>query len=212
MIARFTYLFLLTLISCNFSTSSDKKYNDEKEYEKFGLDIISKNEYFASQKAKNLSKKGVNLGLEGKYEEAEKILKKALKEEPNNPVILNNIGLTYYKRGVYNEAIKFYKHALKVSDSTSLMAAMNLGLTYYEQMDYARALNIMNFTLEKSKNDNTRKLITLLHRLMVNIELEDCNEINKDRKMVEYLRYNNQLGDFKERIDRIDQEVGKLCQ
>ena len=204
-------LVLIFLCGCNFSDKQNSK-KDKKIYERKGEDdIISTNEFFASENANKLSREGVSLGLEGKYEEAEKIFEKALKAEPNNPVILNNIGLTYYNRGIYNEAIKYYNHSLEVSDSTSLMAAVNLGLTYYQQMDYTRALKIMNFTLQKSENDNTINLTTRLHRLMVNIELENCDEIEKDRKAIEYLRYNNQVGDFKEKIAQIDKEVNKLC-
>ncbi len=204
------FAFLIVLLSsCNFSNESN---NEEKQYEIYGDDIVSLNEYFASKNASKLSRKGVDLGLKKKYDEAEKVFRKALDEEPNNPIILNNIGLTFYNRGIYNEAIKYFTRALKVSDSTSLLAATNLGLTYYEQMDYARALKIMSFTLNQSKNDNTRKLIVRIHRVMVNIELENCNEIEKDRKVIEYLRYNNQLGDFKEKIEQLDIIVKKLCQ
>ncbi len=208
---KWFFPFLLLLFSCNFSADTDRKSDKQKEYEKFGYDVVTNNEFFASQKAENLTKKGVDLGLEGKYEEAEKIFQKALKEEPENPVILNNIGLSLYNRELFNEAIVFYEKALEVSDSTSLMAASNLGLTYYQQMDYGRALKILNFVLEKSKNDNSAKLIARLHRLLVNIELEDCNEIRKDRKAIENLRYNNQLGDFTEEIEQLDKEIKELC-
>ena len=208
---KIIYLILILLSSCNFSYTSNEK-SDEKIYERKGEeDIVSINEFFASDQASQLSRKGVDFSLEGDYKKAEEVLLEALEKEPDNPVILNNLGLTFYKRGHYNVAIKYYNQALKVSDSTSLMAATNLGLTYYQQMDYARALNILNYTLQRSQEDKTRQFIVRLHRLMVNIELEDCLEILKDRKIIETLRYDNQIGDYKKKINKLDNRISKLC-
>ena len=205
------YVLVLTfLCGCNFS----ERFNAKEtiyELKNEGNDIVSTNEFFASDNANNLTKKGVSLGLEGKNEEAEKYFREALQREPDNPVILNNLGLTYSNRGIYNEAIKYFKLALQKSNFKSLMAAANLGLTYYQQMDYARALKVMDFTLNNAGNDNTMKLTTRIHRIMVNLELEDCKEIEKDRKAVEYLRYNNSAGDLKHKIAELDKEINKLC-
>jgi tetratricopeptide (TPR) repeat protein len=204
-------LSFLILNSCNFASKSERQ-SDEKLYERQGEeDIVSLNEYFATDEASQLSRKGVDLGLEGKYEIAEKMFLKALKIEPKNPIILNNIGLTYFERGEYNKAIKYYNKSLTASDSTSLLAATNLGLTYYHQMDYARALKILNYTLENSQTDKTRQFVVRLHRLMVNIELEDCKEIKQDREAIEKLRYNNQVGDYKTKISQFDKRISKLC-
>ena len=126
-------------------------------------------------------------------------------------MLLNNIGLTYYSRGIYNTAIDYFSQALKISDSTSVMAATNLGLTYYQQMDYARAMKIMNFTLTKQKTDNAEKLLVRLNRLMVNLELEDCQEIKADRALIEYLRFNNEAGDYPNQIEEFDNQIAKLC-
>ena len=205
------YPLLLLLVSCNLSTSNNDKSDQQKEYKRFGYDIVSENEFFASQKAEKLSREGVDLGLEGKYEEAERIFQKALKVEPRNPVILNNIGLTLYHRELLNEAIVYFKKALEVSDSTSIMAASNLGLTYYQQMDYARSLKILDFALEKSENDKSAKLIARLHRLLVNIELKDCDQIREDRIAIEKLRYDNPIGDFKEKLRQLDKKIEELC-
>jgi hypothetical protein len=93
----------------------------------------------------------------------------------------------------------------------NLMAATNLGLTYYHQMDYNRALKVLNFSISKLDNDNTLMYVARLNRLMVNIELKDCQEIAKDRKAIQYLRYNNQVGDYSERIKEFDSQIAKLC-
>ena len=202
------------LISCEFSNKKDNISGEN--YKKVGNNIITSKEETAygikeDSKAQVLNSKGIDLGLQEKYQEAEIVLKKALLEAPNNPTILNNIGLTYFNRGIYNTAIKYFNQSLKFSDSSSIMAATNLGLTYYNQMDYARALEIMNYSLSKQNGDNVEKLTVRLNRIMVNVELEDCDEINKDLKAIEYLRKNNELGDYAAYIDKVDSKITKLC-
>ncbi len=202
------------LISCEFSNKKDS-FSGEN-YRKIGSEIITLKKDGANglkegSKAHKLNSKGIDLGLKENYLEAEILLKEALQEEPNNPTILNNIGLTFFHRGIYNTAIKHFNQSLKFSDSTSIMAATNLGLTYYHQMDYARALKIMNYSLSKQNGDNVEKLIVRLNRIMVNVELEDCDEIIKDRKAIEYLRYNNELGDYATYIEQVDEQITKLC-
>ncbi|TQI71249.1 Flp pilus assembly protein TadD [Gramella sp. Hel_I_59] len=201
-------------LGCEFS--NNKNSFSGENYQKSGNDIISfkkDNEFGFKEgsKVQKLNSKGVDLGIKKKYQEAEKVLKKALLEEPKNPIILNNIGLTYYNRGIYNTAIKYFNQSLMFSDSTSIMAATNLGLTYYDQMDYARALEIMNFSLSKQNGDNVEKLTVRLNRIMVNIELEDCDEIFADRKAIEYLRHNNELGDYAAYLEEVDEQLFKLC-
>ncbi|MDX1470404.1 MAG: hypothetical protein R3213_02815 [Flavobacteriaceae bacterium] len=202
------------LISCEFSNEKDS-FSGEN-YKKIGNNIITFKEddingFKEGSKAHVLNSKGIDLGLEENYQEAEIVLKEALLEEPNNPTILNNIGLTYFYRGIYNTAIKYFNLSLKFSDSTSIMAATNLGLTYYHQMDYARALEIMNYSLSKQNGDNVEKLTVRLNRIMVNVELEDCDEIIKDLKAIEYLRNNNELGDYATYIGEVDGQLTKLC-
>ena len=211
---KFLIIIIPLLISCELSNK--KNSLSEENYEKVGSDIITskKDETFGlkeGSKAHILNRKGIDLGLSENYKEAESILKKALIEEPGNPNILNNIGLTYYHRGIYNTAINYFNQSLKFSDSTSVMAAINLGLTYYHQMDYARALEIMDYSLSKQDCDNVEKLSIRLNRIKVNVELEDCDEILKDLKAIEYLRKNNELGDYAVYIDEVDDQLTKLC-
>lgn len=198
------------LLSCQFSVNDDQT-NKEKKYRKVESEVVGSNTVIQSSKAHKLSRKGVQLSLEGKYEEAEEVFRKALAEEPDHPTLLSNIGLTYYQRDLLNPAIEYFNRALEVSDSTNIMAATNLGLTYYHQMDYGRALEIMDYTLSRPDIDNTEKFIVRLNRLMVDIELENCEEIEKDREAIEYLRKNNKVGDYKEIISEFDEQITELC-
>jgi len=166
------YLFIIIplFISCEFSTKNYES-NSDKKYQKIGTEVVDSGigdtlALKKGSKAHKLNTKGIKLGIKHEYIEAEKIFNKALLEHPNNPTILNNIGLTFYHRGIYNTAIKYFNQALAISDSTSVMSASNLGLTYYHQMDYARALNIMDFSLSEQKLDNTEELLVRLNRLI----------------------------------------------
>ena len=55
---------------------------------------------------------GLALAQEGKFHEALTSLRLALKEEPGDPIVLQQIAIAYTRIGMDEEAIKTYRHVL----------------------------------------------------------------------------------------------------
>lgn len=77
-----------------------------------------------------LNNLAMDLALEHDYKEARKHFLRALKINPNNVVLLNNIGNLEKNDKNYIKAIRYYKESFTKSDSLYFIAAMNLGQTY----------------------------------------------------------------------------------
>lgn len=69
----------------------------------------------------------------GKHEKAAEYYKKALEENPNSPMILNNLGNLAFYSNEYPQAIEYYQEAIKVSP-VMVAAYYNLGQTYREML------------------------------------------------------------------------------
>ena len=66
---------------------------------------------------------------EKQYDNAEKILKRAVRLEPQNPAIHNNLGVIYIEKKEYNKAIRKYEKAIELKPDFA-DAYFNLGLVY----------------------------------------------------------------------------------
>ncbi len=78
---------------------------------------------------------------EGYFERARKLFLKALEKDPQNPVIYNGIGVTYYARRDFQEAMRWYKKSIDVNPEFgdgyyniaciySLLGKKNLAIKY----------------------------------------------------------------------------------
>jgi hypothetical protein len=76
--------------------------------------------------------------FEGKYEEALPYLKKALDEQPNNPMLNYFLGMTYFKLKQYKESKKVFENVVKVKPDYEL-ARLQLARACFEIGDYAWA-------------------------------------------------------------------------
>lgn len=68
-----------------------------------------------AQAGKNLTKmmiQSYDLLEAGKVDEAQKIYEQVLKEDPGNPLALNNLGAVKVKQGKYQEALAYLQQAL----------------------------------------------------------------------------------------------------
>lgn len=66
---------------------------------------------------------------EKQYDNAERILKKAVILEPQNPAIHNNLGVIYVEKKEYNKAIRKYEKAIELKPDFA-DAYFNLGIAY----------------------------------------------------------------------------------
>jgi len=115
----------------------------------------------------------------GRNEEAVDILLPALKLARDNSIsdqemfILNNIGLAYTYRGIYDSALSFHFKSLELREKSGRKASMfnalnNIGLVYYKLKNPKLALNFYQRALDikTELNDNTG-----VYALQVNIGL-----------------------------------------
>jgi len=75
--------------------------------------------------ANRLYREGLELAQRGQYETARQRFIKADKIDPNNPDILNQIGITWYARADYERAETYYRQAI-ATDVSSTVAQYNL--------------------------------------------------------------------------------------
>jgi Flp pilus assembly protein TadD len=73
--------------------------------------------------------------------EAERYLRQAIAEKPDDPAILDGLGFIEQRRGASAKAREFYEHALKV-DPTLIDAATNLGVIEVRDGHVDRALKL----------------------------------------------------------------------
>tara|TARA_Y100000590_G_C15716795_1_gene1012166 strand:+ start:890 stop:2653 length:1764 start_codon:yes stop_codon:yes gene_type:complete len=85
------------------------------------------------------------------YEKAKEFLVKAIKIEPSNTTILNNLGTASKELGKSDEAINFYKKVLEI-DSNHINANYNLGLIFYRSRDFQKAKNYLEKTVNIEPN------------------------------------------------------------
>lgn len=103
---------------------------------------------------KNLAVKYLQVGssqLEsGSYPQALATLLKAESLDPENPVIQNNLGLAYFVRDHFDEAISHIQKAIEIKSDYS-DAYNNIGKVYLEMGDHTNAI----INLEKALSDLT---------------------------------------------------------
>jgi tetratricopeptide (TPR) repeat protein len=90
----------------------------------------------------------------GAYAQAEGEFKQVLREDPENPSVLINLGVLYVKMLRFTEAIDSYKKALQVVPRQEAVQ-INLGLAYLKQGKYGDALPYF-LHLHESHQDNAQ--------------------------------------------------------
>lgn len=80
----------------------------------------------------------IYLKIGKEYDDAKEAFKRALKLDPNNGYILNNLGLVYYNQEKNDQAIDCFQKAIKI-DGNQASRHANLGIVYYAKRQYAKA-------------------------------------------------------------------------
>lgn len=100
---------------------------------------------------------------------------KMLETNPNNPVALRGLGCSQQFLGNYNEAIEYFKEALKYSESKEIEYTL-IGTIYYLQDKFEEALKNYNLAIET--NDSYEQAYegrnqTLLENHLILVDLQD---------------------------------------
>jgi tetratricopeptide (TPR) repeat protein len=86
------------------------------------------------------------------WEDAEAAFRQALKMEPNNGFILNNLGLVLYHQDRYADAIRHFESAVRQDEQNAARHA-NLGMGYMAMRQYAKAESSFKKALKLAPNE-----------------------------------------------------------
>ena len=89
---------------------------------------------------------GINL------DEAERLIKEALKYKPDDGYITDSLGWVYFKKGLFNEALNLLKKAVELVPDDPIMLE-HLGDTYLKTNDRVNALKFYKRSLKNKKKD-----------------------------------------------------------
>ena len=108
-------------------------------------------------------------------EKAKEDYEKALEINPNSKHAYYNMGHLYQKRGKFNEAIKYYKKSIEVSDDGFVLPYNNISDCYMYIKNYDMSLFYLNEGIEKMPNQESLyskkgKLLRLMHKYKESIE------------------------------------------
>jgi tetratricopeptide (TPR) repeat protein len=92
--------------------------------------------------------KGTELSGQGKYAEALDHFRKAIKLAPYDPVLYNNMGVTFFKMAEMDSAIKSYQTAIRMRPAYA-RAYTNLGNVYFTLGEYNLALQAVRAAVKK---------------------------------------------------------------
>jgi tetratricopeptide (TPR) repeat protein len=96
-------------------------------------------------------------------DEAERLIREALKYKPDDGYITDSLGWVYYKRGQYEQALTYLKKAVSLVPDDPIMLE-HLGDTYLKLNDKRNALKYYRRALEKKEKD-TQQLEKKIQRL-----------------------------------------------
>lgn len=159
------------IVACN--PAEEQKQNDT------GLDDSTKKsemgvQHFSNPKARELNDKGQIAAKESNFVEAQKLFKEALKLEPNNPEILNNLGFTEHSLDHSNDANQYYLKAIEL-DSTYVKTYANYSLFLYENGDYKNAVKMAEYGIQHT-DDNEIIGLCFYHATLSLNQLNECSK------------------------------------
>jgi Flp pilus assembly protein TadD len=105
-----------------------------------------------TEAAPNYYREGVKLAAQGKLHEALTSFRLALKEEPEDAEIMQQMALVYTHIGLPDEAIRFYEDSLTVTDKAPA-AHYGLAFLYLNRGDEANARRHLRAFLEEPPAD-----------------------------------------------------------
>ncbi len=115
------------------------------------------------------------------YEGAKSFLHKAIKLQPKNLSVFNNLGTAYKELGDINKAINYYKKALEINpDHTN--SNYNLGLAYHKLKEHKKAKSYLKKTVEVQNNF----AFAFFSLANIHVDLKEYNEaISAYQKAIE---------------------------
>ena len=145
-----------------------------------------------SSQETTINKESNNLTLDGNIEfadknliEAETLYRKSISKDSLNIKASYNLGNSFYRNELKQEAINQYKSSIKKAKSKETIhkSFHNLGNIYMQNEDYQNAVNsCKNALLNNPSDDETRYNYTLAKELLKNEQKDNKKDDKKDDK------------------------------
>jgi len=99
----FYFLSILTFISCKNIDNAKNDLNNVAQI------VVNSNNAFESTKAEKLNQEAIDYCKNGNTEKANELLLEALKIEPKNPTLYNNLGLIESHQKNHKKSISYFQ-------------------------------------------------------------------------------------------------------
>jgi tetratricopeptide (TPR) repeat protein len=87
-------------------------------------------------------------------DEAERLIKEALKYKPDDGYITDSLGWVYFKKGLYNKSLQYLEKAVKLVPDDPVILE-HLGDVYLKLKEKEKALQYYKLALSKKKDDDS---------------------------------------------------------
>ena len=205
--SHFLIVIFLGMISCKSKNNSNEKF--EVINNKGNVDLYIGGEKFETKESDKYNAEGIELSKKNEFNKAEIKFLKALKIEPNNPTILNNLGNIKKYKYEYEESISYYEKSLIVSDSLYFNSALNLGVVSYYVENYNKSLKLLEYVRSESNNLKLIK-IAYYNLTLVYIAMNECDKAKTEFKKVKKL-FENDI-QFIEQYEYLETKIKNCAQ
>lgn len=144
----------------------------------------------------------------GDYKTALRLLHKCNEIEPNNGLILNALGTTYFGTGDSTSAIKYYFAAIG-ADSLTDEAYAGVGTLLQMQGKPKEAIDILKIGYSKSNSDQFTYYNICLTLAGAYYNLDSCAQTKKYLAIAKANGFN--MAQFDARINQVEAEVSNYC-
>jgi tetratricopeptide (TPR) repeat protein len=156
-------LFILLTVVCSNASFAQLQFGENRD---------------TYNKAVALINESRNLINTNQLQEAEDCLNKAITLMPNFAEARSNLGLIYYKRGKYNEAVSELQHALSLKPNF-VPALLTLGATYHALGKNQESISMYKQYLSLNTNDEmAKKMKELVEGLEAEMILGKTNRVS----------------------------------
>ncbi|MFS4447397.1 tetratricopeptide repeat protein [Maribacter sp. 2307UL18-2] len=205
-------LFLLVLLA---SCKDDRPRTDGNEdvevifHDDGRVSVYLGENNFKRDEARQLNAEGVGLAKDAHFQKAKHKFLLGLEIEPENSTLLNNLGNTEHELKNYHQAIIYFEHSLKVSDSSYLNASLNLGLLYWKDYEFKKSTEILEYVLLKS-DDKYEKASAHYQLAKTYLDMNKCGKAQ--RSFSEAKLAWKEISGFDSRIEKLGAEIKNCVQ
>jgi tetratricopeptide (TPR) repeat protein len=144
---RLIFLILLVNFFCSSEKESSRSYYRVNDY--LVLFRPVNEEEFINEAVYEFYSECITQQKKGNFKKAMFLLKKAQARDPNNKIILNDIGLLELHLGNYKSSVEYLKKAISI-DSNFLEPLVNMSLTCTKSGNYECAISMTNHVIKNS--------------------------------------------------------------